>query len=728
VKLLNASIVSSSRSIWPLALAGAALVSGAAVAAPRTAPAAWQASRAPAASPDEAGPWGITEGEYHYEATVDARVLSDRKTELWARVYAPSGDDAPAQLPVLVFLHGNHGTCGHGTNPRIDDSTQYTKTGRCPDGYIPTPNHRGYDYIARNLASWGYLVVSVNANRGITSGAGVSGDSGLNLARGRLVLSHLELLSRWSREGGSADVIGIDLTGRVDLDQVALMGHSRGGEGVRAAYDLYNDQGSAWPAAIGPMSVRGIFEIAPVDGQTSRTIDAPGTAWSVLLPLCDGDVSDLEGVKPFDRMLRSHAEAVAGEKSTVIVWGANHNFFNTEWQTSDSGGCDDHEPIFDPQAASSSQQQAIGLGAVAGFFRAHVGGERVAAFRELFDPLRPAPAAWTDLTPIGRDYVLTPDQSRTRHLLELGADGPDQLVESHGVVVTRLRLSMHARRYGLQVAWDDGEAGNAGLTLDLSPDGTSVDLSGYTTLDVSLEANLPGRALDFAMQLVAADGTASASVPLASYLQPTGASGRNLLQTVRIPLGAFSGVDLTQASRFQIALRGGSGSMTLGSLRVSHDDATRLARPSLPTPAFSMETPRARTHARVSAPTASRIRRVHATGRVLSIAMPRTHARADGADSVAATASTEATITLQSNATFPVRNELPVLHVGARTFALSAYPGDGLTTIAFAVPADAARTFRAGEPVRVVYGADAATSTYVVDAGSLTPDALPTRD
>jgi hypothetical protein len=38
-----------------------------------------------------------------------------------------------------------------------------------------------YDYVAMQLASWGYVVVSINANRGITCGYGIPGGSSNSL-------------------------------------------------------------------------------------------------------------------------------------------------------------------------------------------------------------------------------------------------------------------------------------------------------------------------------------------------------------------------------------------------------------------------------------------------------------------------------------------------------------------------------------------------------------------
>jgi predicted dienelactone hydrolase len=83
------------------------------------------------------------------------------------------------------------------------------------------------EYLAQKLASRGYIVASINANRGITGaddGLDTS-DSNLILARGRLVLKHLQKLSEWTVNGGAPSGIG-DLTGKIDFANVGLMGHS----------------------------------------------------------------------------------------------------------------------------------------------------------------------------------------------------------------------------------------------------------------------------------------------------------------------------------------------------------------------------------------------------------------------------------------------------------------------------------------------------------------------
>src|SRR5499433_1729311 len=186
-----------------------------------------------APDPTDVGPLATTSAEYQFDPVQDSNVLADRQTEIWARVYMPA-DMSAGPYPLVMILHGNHETCGTGSDPRVDDNCQYTSTGTCPAGYVMAPSYLGYGYLADRLASWGYVVVSINANRGINCGNGPVSDPDLIFARGRLVLKHIQLLSQWNRVAGTTPVsLGLGasgLLGRLDLGSVGLMGHSRGGE------------------------------------------------------------------------------------------------------------------------------------------------------------------------------------------------------------------------------------------------------------------------------------------------------------------------------------------------------------------------------------------------------------------------------------------------------------------------------------------------------------------
>src|SRR5204863_3527690 len=69
-------------------------------------------------------------------------------------------------------------------------------------------------------------------------------------------------------------VLSVNLTGKIDFTNVGLMGHSRGGQGVLAAYNLYRTPSIdpratpadiTWSSRIPGMNIKGIFEIAPTD-------------------------------------------------------------------------------------------------------------------------------------------------------------------------------------------------------------------------------------------------------------------------------------------------------------------------------------------------------------------------------------------------------------------------------------------------------------------------------
>jgi hypothetical protein len=324
-----------------------------------------------------------------------------------------------------------------------------------------TPNHLGYAYLTEELAKAGYVVVSINANRGVNAADGVEGDFGLNLRRGRLVLKHLQLLARWNRAGGTPGSVGVDLRGKLDFGQVGLMGHSRGGEGMRAALAQFRDRGSPWPDRIGTgAKFKALYEIGPVDGQTGRVLNATGVAWNVLLPYCDGDVSSLEGVQVFDRLLLAKTESAKLPKSTFAVWGANHNFYNTEWQLSDSPGCAGHSALF-PELKGSARQRATALHSVVPFFRGQVGRTATPSLAALFDPLTSLPTSISSVTRVDRGYTDTPDRTVELRFEDFekptGTSSYGQTNQAQGITIEHLRPRDHApSQRAAAIRWSGG--------------------------------------------------------------------------------------------------------------------------------------------------------------------------------------------------------------------------------------------------------------------------------
>jgi len=672
------------------------------------------------------GPLATTNAEYKFPAAVDPDVLTVRATELWARVYRPVNlNDRP--YPLLVFLHGNHATCGHfvsGIPGRVDDDVTYTFTGTCPPGFVVVPSHAGYEYLADRLASWGYIVVSINTNRGINGARGVAGDAGLNLARGRLVLRHLQRLSEWNKLGGTPASLGVSLQGALDFRHVGLLGHSRGGEGMRAAYNIFRDPGSPWPARIlAQVNFEGIFEIGPVDGQTSRILNADGTKWNVILPMCDGDVFNLQGEKPFDRMLLIRTEAESLQKSTFAVWGANHNFFNTEWQLTDSDGCagPGNTRLF-PDFVGSAQQRETALFSGMAFFRGNVGEDPNSTFNHIFDPLFRLPQALRAITRVDRAFTPSPntkvatvfeDFTNPTGTSSYGfANQASNITISHQTGVPQHDPTQRAAF----ITWAASGPNTFFQTNWAAPGtGKSIPVE-QRTLDllVSRQCAIPTQsfcfnpsplnpsgATNFSIRLVMADGSLSAPVQLKdAQRQTTNLTGpvgtlfifptqtltvlHPMLESVRIRLERFSGEDFNKVQGIRFTFDDTpQGAIYLANIRLTSQaegDDDNQGEDSSGSGAPGPVTPKVFT---TDVNTISSIRSVPSddpTGPSVEI-------------------------TLSSTRPFAVRDEMPVLQIGSQDFEVSRYPDEGqTTTLTFTLTATEFVELLSGAPVTLKYG------------------------
>jgi dienelactone hydrolase len=461
------------------------------------------------------GPLQVAEGSYDLTTGEDPRVLSNYVTDARAQVYAPQGG---GPFPLAIFLHGNHSTCGTPVpgGPRQDHGNDFTFTGQCPPPQVEAPSHLGYAHIARHLASHGYVVVSINANRGITAN---TREDVLTTERGRLVLKHLALLQQLNR--GELSAPGLDLTGQIDFEHVGMMGHSRGGQGVRAAVGLlqtYQQRCTApdsYAAEASPVRIEGVIELAPTDFY--RQDDAPGVDWTVVVAGCDGDVSDYQGADVFRR--RRQGSAAGSFSSVVVVPGANHNYFNTEWQQSDSPGCPPGQvPLWDPtnpDTMGSLTQQELGRGLVSAYFRGFVGNAtNRTAYRRVFDPHYAPPTELTSMIPPAREAFDGPSTTMVA-LSSYQSGGP-------GLQVTPVQ----ARERELLAAYWTQPGGHVDLLLG----DEGRDLSSTSRIGLSLgrfddEPCGQGGScapLDFTLQLLYGDDTVSAPVPLTDYASVVG--------------------------------------------------------------------------------------------------------------------------------------------------------------------------------------------------------------
>jgi hypothetical protein len=565
------------------------------------------AHAATAPDPTRRGPYAVGQGSYALPPRLDRELSDELKTDLNAAIWYPKNAPVSVPRPLLVFLHGNHSTCGYFDKElkiRVDDDTSYTYSGKCPKGYTQAPSHLGYAYLAQRLAAWGYVVVSINANRGVNAAPDTYDDPFLILRRGKLILRHLERLSAWNSSGGTPRSVGYDLRGRLDFANIGLFGHSRGGDAIVAAYKLASDKSSPWPRRLPPNTlIRGLFALAPTDAQEGEPKPI-NTAYAVLLPMCDGDVSDLEGLRFFERAMAAGEEERKSLKSTFAVWGTNHNYYNTEWQESDSSGCVGHKPLFDMSGGSEAQRETA-IQPVMGFFRATVGRDANRVFARILDSSWYPAAPFRDLTEIERGWSSTPDPSWS-WLLE---DFEQERLKSKAGVAYQLTRMKAARitipdhdKSGLALAWRDASPRKpSSVRITLAKTGRSIDMTGWSSVEIRMTVGCGGPLddpdcyvrpplkdgvqLQGDITLVDADGKRSTPVPIAPYAKlfaPVGVDYEDyyyirhpVLSTVRIPSSAFQNIDLTKLRAIEFSFGQTSKAVAyLGDIRLSRSHAT----------------------------------------------------------------------------------------------------------------------------------------------------------
>src|SRR5947209_7485225 len=311
-----------------------------------------------------------------------------------------------------------------------------------------------------------------------------------------------------------------------------------------------------------------MFEIGPVDGQTGtpghpNRLNADGLAWTVILPNCDGDVFDLEGTKPFDRMMLIN-ESPARFKATYTVWGTNHDFYNTQWQVSDSPGCVGQKRLF-PKLVGSPDQRSVSSAAFLAFFRGSVGAAKDSSFVANFDPQFALPSVVTNVTRVDRGYTDSPSATVTR-VFDDFANPPTNSYVTSNVQFQITGVSQHdISQRASAVSWNPSSPNVFFQSNSASP----ADLSAYKTLDVRLTRQCGDplcrnsgpqyhTSTNFSMQLITGSGSKSGSVqaqdfvsltgPVGSLVEFSGATPHPMFLTARVPLSAFSGADLTKVT------------------------------------------------------------------------------------------------------------------------------------------------------------------------------------
>ena len=457
-------------------------------------------------------------------------------------------------FPLAVFAHGNHSA--------LQNSTP------------------GYLYLCQLFASHGIIAATIDAN--FLNGF----NFGENDARAIVHLEHLKQFRTWA---GTAHH---PLYGKIDLNRILIVGHSRGGEGVGHA-SLFNTLSSIQPdvfspvvpldgsAGLGPyrFTLRAAAAIAPTDRQY-QPIAGPTVVpdrYFLIHGSRDGDVFTFEGYNTYNR---AHAvdlanPTVSDGKFKVLLWviGANHNQFNSVWPS-------ETPPATTMPRPDQEQVAKVHLGALAQALLLR----RRRYLRVLRD--HAAAVAWV---PAGADFV-SQYQDPRRVFLQHNQEGLGAPQISAPVQGTVTAVAVVANRQQkdlvnagapqstitLRLQWN---APGARLTLSVDP--ATLPPGRFSTLAFrigqSTEAlNTAGQDQDLTLEI--SSGSRTAAIPASSlhrllYPDVVFGAGKIVMQSLRLPARHLAGLGIDPRDLRSIAFvfdRRATGVVYVGDVQLSN--------------------------------------------------------------------------------------------------------------------------------------------------------------
>lgn len=217
------------------------------------------------------------------------------------RVWMPD-DASGGPYPLVLIVHGNH------LMEQFSDD--------------------GYAYLGEMLASRGFIAVSVDENFLNFSFWGNIPDNDMKV-RAWILLKHLQQIQSFNEQAGNP------FYRQVDLKNVALIGHSRGGQAVAMAADrdkwFADDQSLQ---GIDGVDIQAVIGIAPTDNTVNdKQAQLKDIYYLSIQGASDGDVDTFNGERQYIRT--SFSPGSDRFKSTLYIGEANHSRFNTSWGTMD---------------------------------------------------------------------------------------------------------------------------------------------------------------------------------------------------------------------------------------------------------------------------------------------------------------------------------------------------------------------------------------------------------
>lgn len=541
-------------------------------AAPDTTPSAAPDDEVLPIDPAEPGPYAVTRSNY----TLDPVKLTGMKKpiEMVGHVVEPTAGAAVEDRPLVLFLHGRHSYCYIPGDP---DAMPRRWPCKAPAKEIPS--HLGYDYAQELLASQGYATVSVRVN-GINAQDWRLPDGGAG-ARASIVIEHLK---HWSSMAAGH---------KVDMDRVVLVGHSRGGEGVNRA-SIRIPLGADYRIA-------GQVLLAPTNFATQTSPYVPS---ATVLPYCDGDVSDLQGQKFVD-FARDLAADDTSLKSAVLVMGANHNYFNTEWTPGvakapawDDWGGPANKPCGDAHGGrlSAAEQRTVGAAWISGAVQLFAGDEE--EFLPLYDGSHATVASADAIGADVRSAAIGGGRDVRRPRIDAAPTEPSNATvsmcravadaESPATACGRGDLPWFSpnwpdvwerlpTRSALEIAWSQSDA-TGGLEFD-SP----LDL-GDDRLELRVIAD-PSKRVAFDVKVTDTHGDSATVAPVGGSTFPALPTGKFLArlwaQTVPVDVSGAD-IDTSAVEKVELVSRTGSGRVWLLDVSAAPGDLADVPNKRLP--------------------------------------------------------------------------------------------------------------------------------------------------
>jgi hypothetical protein len=191
----------------------------------------------------------------------------------------------------------------------------------------------GYAYLGKLLASRGFIAVSVDEN--FFNGSWASNLKNENDGRAWLLLQHLKVWREWNNSEGGP------FYGKVDMENVALVGHSRGGEAVAIA-TLFNRlpryPDDATVSFDFNFNIKSVISIAPSDGQykpAGKPTPMKNVNYLLLQGAHDPDAFFFMGIGQYNRV--AFDDDNYWFKTMLYSYRSNHGQFNTLWGDTDYG-------------------------------------------------------------------------------------------------------------------------------------------------------------------------------------------------------------------------------------------------------------------------------------------------------------------------------------------------------------------------------------------------------